>query len=504
MKAAATASPVGRRPSDPAANRVPSVGARTACGVFWTIGLAVLTKIVAFACQIALAWFLLPKDVGLVGMALSITSIAALISGMNLKNVLVQRQDRFDQDAGQVFWLSLVMGMAGSVLLIAAAPLAGRVYNDNRVVPLILLTSVSNFLGSAPAVYAAILSRDLRFRPVAKMNLASGLINNLGAVGLAALGFGPFSLILPLIASSTFALVAHRMLAGKVTISRPDPKQWPLLLKPAGLLMLNSMMTALLGYGTNFVIGVQHNATIAGYYFWGFSIASQAVFLLAANLQGVLFPALTKLNCEPARQFEAFRKASVVLLAATVPVCVLQILLAEPAIKLVFHHRWLPAAGVVQGLSMGLITQAVGVIASSLLMAQGAFGTLCWLTGASAFLTLTAAGVAGSFGDHTAVAFAVGAVMLLMNLVAGWQAMRRFDSGWRQLAGMVRVPLALGLVVLVAGDMTVRTFGLAHPFWRCMTVAPLVLALYAVGACTLLPEVKSVLKRHFLWRCMHV
>jgi len=478
------------------ADHAPAVGARTAQGAFWTIGLALLNKVVAFGCQIALAWFLLPNDVGLVGMALSITSIAALISGMNLKNVLIQRQDRFAQDAGQVFWLSLVMGLTGSLLLAAAAPLAGLVYNDNRVVPLILLVSVSNFLGSAPAVYAAVLSRDLRFRPVAKMNLASGLINNLGAVGLAALGFGPYSLILPLIGSSAFALVVHRMLAGKVTIPRPDPKQWLPLLRPAGLLMLNSMLTALLGYGANFIIGVQHNATIAGYYFWGFSIASQAVFLLAANLQGVLFPALTKLNTEPARQFEAFRKACGVLLVATVPLCVLQILLAEPAIKLVFHNRWLPAAGVVQGLSIGLMTQAIGIISTALLMAHGAFGTLCWLTGASAFLTLTAAGIAGSYGDHTTIAFAVGGVMLLMNLIAGWQAMRRLGFGWLQLIEMVRVPLALGVMVLVGGAMMQRTFGGVHPFWQCVSVAPLILALYAIGACTLLPELKSVLKHH--------
>jgi len=478
------------------AKRVPGVGARTAQGAFWTIGLAMLTKLVAFACQIALAWFLLPKDLGLVGMALSITSIAALISGMNLKNVLIQRQNRFDKDAGQVFWLSLVMGLTGSLLLAAAAPLAGLVYSDNRVVPLILLVSVSNFLGSAPAVYAAVLSRDLRFRPVAKMNLASGLINNLGAVGLAALGFGPYSLILPLVGSSTFALVAHRMIAGKVTIPRPDPKQWLPLLRPAGLLMLNAMLTALLGYGANFIIGVQHNATVAGYYFWGFSIASQAVFLLAANLQGVLFPALTKLNAEPARQFEAFRRACQVLLVATVPVCVLQILLAEPAIKLVFHSRWLPAAGVVQGLSIGLMTQAIGILSTSLLMAQGAFGTLCWLTGASALLTLTAAGVAGSYGDHTTVAFSVGGVMLLMNLVGGWRAMRLFDFGWRQLLEMLRAPLALGVVVLVVGAMTQRTLGVVHPLCQCMIVGPLVLVLYAFAAYALLPEVKSVLKCH--------
>lgn len=483
--------------SGPPASNVPGVGARTAEGAFWTIGFAVLNKAVAFASQIALAWFLLPKDVGLVGMALSITSIAALISGMNLKNVLIQRQEHFEREVGQVFWLSLLMGLTGSLLLVAAAPVAGHIFNDQRVVPLILLISISNFLGSAPAVYSAVLSRDLRFRPVATMHLIAGLTNNLGAVALAALGFGPHSLILPLIASAAFALAAHRLYAGRVVIPRPAPAQWPGLLRPAGLLMLNSMLVALFAYGANFMIGVQHNATVAGYYFWGFSIASQAVFLLAANLQGVLFPALTKLNAEPKRQSEAFRKSCLVLLVATVPMCVLQMLLAEPAIRLLFHARWLPAAGVVQALSIGLLTKAININASALLMAHGAFGALCWLTGASALLTLAAAGVAGSFGDHTTVAFAVGGVMFVMNLVIGWRALKLLNQGAGQQFKILRIPMAWGGVTLLVGAVVRRSIETSHPWWQCLIVAPLVLVLYGTGTYLMLPDMRIMLKQIF-------
>ena len=98
---------------NPKAKKAAPLGSRTASGAFWTILFSMLNKVVAFGSQIALAWFLMPKDGGLVGMALSITSIAVLLSGMNLKNVLIQRQEHFDRDAGQVFWLSLTIGLGG-------------------------------------------------------------------------------------------------------------------------------------------------------------------------------------------------------------------------------------------------------------------------------------------------------------------------------------------------------------------------------------------------------
>ena len=212
--------------------RVSPLGSHTAHGAFWTILFSMLNKVVAFGSQIALAWFLLPADFGLVGMAFSVTSMAALISGMNLKAVLVQRQDRFEQDVGQVFWLSLVMGLTGTVLLAVAAPVAGIIFKDHRVAPLILVVAIAGLPGSALAIYAAALSRDLRFRTVAIIQFGSGMIINLGAVLLAALHFGPYSLVIPSAFSSFYALVAHRVAVGRIPIPRPKPSEWLVLSDP--------------------------------------------------------------------------------------------------------------------------------------------------------------------------------------------------------------------------------------------------------------------------------
>jgi O-antigen/teichoic acid export membrane protein len=469
------------------------LGTHTTRGAFWTILFSLLNKVVSFGSQIALAWFLLPKDMGLVAMALSVTSVFGLISGMNLKNMLVQQQEHFARDVGQVFWLSLLMGLTGSFFLAAAAPFAGTVFNDQRVVPLILLISIANFLGSAPTVYAAVLSRDLRFRALATIGLVSGSINNLGAVALAARGFGPYALVLPLTASSAFSLVAARWLAGKILVPRPDPRKWLPLLKPAGLLMLNSMLSAILGYGVNFIIGLQHNATVAGYYFWGFSIASQAVFLLAINLQGVLFPALAKLNAEPGRQLEAFRKACMLLSVAVVPVCTLQVLLAKPALQVVFDERWLPAAGVVEGLSIGLMTQPVAIISSSFLMARGASGTLCWLTGISACLTLIAAAAGGAWGDQTTVAWSVGGAMVIANLVVGWRTLNIFGPAVHQLQAILCVPLGAAAIVLAIGALAKNMIAGVCPLWQCVVITPLVLVVYALLYFSLMPEVRLMI-----------
>jgi O-antigen/teichoic acid export membrane protein len=198
------------------------------------------------------------------------------------------------------------------------------------------------------------------------------------------------------------------------------------------------------------------------------------------------------MNLDPARQSEAFRKACVVLLVATVPVCVLQIVLAEPVVKLTFHERWLPATGVIQGLSIGLLGQAMGSLAGALLLARGAFGKLCWTTGVSAASVVAATAVGGALGEQNAVALAVGVGTLCTNLLSGWVALRLLGAGWRQLGMIVRIPLALTILVLAVGACVFHFASSLRPAWCILTVTAASLALYGGAAFFLTPELREI------------
>src|SRR5271154_469318 len=115
----------------------PSAGAQAVGGAFWTILFSSLNKVTAFGSQMALAWFLLPSDMGLAAIAISIASLVSLMTGTNLKTLLVQRQEALQENTSEVFWLSLAMNCAAALLLAVSAPLAGRWFNEPRLVPMI-------------------------------------------------------------------------------------------------------------------------------------------------------------------------------------------------------------------------------------------------------------------------------------------------------------------------------------------------------------------------------
>jgi PST family polysaccharide transporter len=373
-----------------------SIGTQAAHGAFWNILFSVLNKLVAFGGQIALAWFLLPDDMGLAGIALAVTSIVSIASGAIPTILLIQHEGAFEENAGEIFWLSLAMNFTATLFLVAVSPLAGHLFKDPRVVPVILILAVAVPLMALPTIYASQLYRDLRFRALAQIKFGEGVIRNAGSVILAALGFGAYALVLPQPAGSLYTAIRCRLLTGKIPIGRPHPHRWPALLAPALWLMALALVNALQMNGTIFVIGVMHNPTVTGFYTWGFMLSSQAIYLLGINLQGVFFPVLSKLNHDSNRQKEAFKRACKILILAIAPLCALQIVLARPVIELLFQDRWLPAAPVVQWLSVGMMTQPLSILGTSLLLARGQYRLLALLA-AVIMILITAAAIVGAY-----------------------------------------------------------------------------------------------------------
>ena len=458
MNAIASAAATGRFV---AASSLPTVGGDVARGALWTLLFSILSKGVTVASQIALAWFLLPEHFGLVAMTLAVMSFTAVVGGGNLKNILVQRSDRFREEAGQVFWLALILNLAAAFVLVAFSPLAGLLFHEPRVVPLLLVAAVALPFQSICTIYVAALHRDLRFERIALIQFGASLLQNSCAVLLAWQGCGAYSLVLPLIASALFMALAFRHASGRISLGRLQFHCLRNLQAPALWLIANALFAAIQNAGVYVVIGLVHsNAAIAGFYYWGFALSSQAVFLLVTNLQGVLFPALSKLNHETLRQFAAVETGCRVLTAAIAPVCLLQALLAAPLIEFFFHDRWRPAIPVVQWVSLGMVTQPLNLLAASVLLARGQFQRLASLSGCVS-LSVLAAAVAGAMLGHQAqIACWTGCTLLVANLMAGWIAYREFGRGWSRLLAAVLpslVPCALAaLLGWWAGEVTAR------------------------------------------------
>jgi O-antigen/teichoic acid export membrane protein len=201
--------------------------------------------------------------------------------------------------------------------------------------------------------------------------------------------------------------------------------------------------------GTHFILGAVLGPELTGLYWWGYALSAQAPFLISASLLKVFFPTFARLNEEPERQYGGFLGAARALTMLVAPVCLAQMLAARPLISLLFHERWLPAVPVVVWLSAGLLTQPVGVLADSVLMARGRYRALALLKVLAGAAAAAAAVVGALSGSVAETALLIGACMFFRNLMLGLAAVRELGRGAAGLAAAAVPPLLL--VVPAAG-----------------------------------------------------
>lgn len=496
MSAAASISSLSEVSSS---NATSEIGTHATRGAFWTILFSVFTKCTTVLSQIALAWFLVPEDFGLAAMVISFISFAAIFSGAHLRTVLIQQAGSFQGLVGHVFWFSFLMTFLAALVLACMIPMGVSFFSEPRLAPLLGLAVLISPIQSLSIIYSARLHCQLRFRHISTIHFCSGFIQCVLAVLLAWQGFGAYSLIGGLLGGAIVLACLFRLVAGRIPLGRPQPWVWIQLFAPVGWLMLNAACTTTVLYGVHLIVGwALNDPAVTGYYYWGFSVASQLVFLLVTNLQIVFLPIFTRLNIDEHRQLLVTQKACQSLLILVAPACLIQMVSAEPVISLVFQDKWMPAVPVVQWLSLGLIVQPLSLVAASVLLAKGKFKLLVLINGVAAVSLIICAFIGCLLGNQHEIARLTGLGLILSSLFAGWILFREFGLGWRQLCKSLAVPVFAVSVSVFLGGLIYKLCHNLEVLFRTVCVVFVGLAAYGFCIRLLLPQFLAEIRMRLL------
>ncbi len=429
-------------PETPAAT--PSLGQQTAAGFAWLMFQTIGVKCVTVLGQVALAWLLMPEDFGMVALAYSVTTFIVILQASGVLEILIQRYREFEKLATPAFWMSLLIGTVVSVSIVVASPFAAEMYGHPELRGLLLVLAVSTFLSNLENVPIAALQAQMRFRPLSLLGIFQGAGQTILSVGFAAAGFGPYSFILPMPIIGAIKLAALWWLARPPVRFRLELAQWPSLLSASGLLVAAAFFFGLYTQAASISLGLLHTAALVGLFHFAHNLSLQVQTLLALNLSQVLLPSFSRLQDDPERQTRAFLKATKVLMMIAAPASLLVAAVAEPAVRLVFHERWVGAIPVLQLLSIGAAFNVTSIVTMNLLKAQGRYrfhlGVAVFR--ALGFLALVAAGA--YLGGAVSVALGAAVFMVIFGPASMWASIRFGGQGWKQVFEVYAVPVGLG------------------------------------------------------------
>lgn len=345
-----------RESAGPAAD--PKRGFRKAVvrGLAWqsaTRGTFEVSKIIV---AVALARLLTPHEYGVAGMVLVVVSLEQVLGGSAFASVLVQRMEITEEDKSTIFWVTTGFGLLVCIVMIAISSLVAGFYGDQQVQPLFAVISFDFLLCALSQVQQALLVRDMDFKSLELRSMAGVVVGALAAIGVAAMGGGPWALVVQQITYSAVGLV----LIWRFSPWRPK------------LIFSRSSLRAVRGFGArtsgtllmfnftqntdNVLVGRFLGPLQLGFYSLGYNIILVPVSRISAPLILILYPVFSRVQDDLERLIAIWLRVLRLTSAVAVPTTFGLIVVAPDMVDIVFGPRWAPATPVIQ------ILAAVGLL----------------------------------------------------------------------------------------------------------------------------------------------
>jgi O-antigen/teichoic acid export membrane protein len=344
---------------------------RTISGLGWNAATQTLAKVLQFAVLIALARLVSPGDFGLIGMILVFTGFASSIADMGLGASIVQKQALSDGGLDSVFWLSIAIGGALTIIFSLAAPLVSSFYGEPRLRLLTVAVAFNFILGSLNVVQYALLQKSLDFRSRFWIEAVAIAISGIIAVVLAVAGAGVWSLA----GQSLCENATRTAMIWRLSSWRPRRT-----FDPAAVNELLRFGRHLIGFNIVVYCAQNFDKLAVGHQFGGsalgiYSLSDRLMRLPLTNVTAitgaVMFPALSKLQDNVESVKRAYLRANRMIALLTFPMMLGLSALAKPAILVIYGDNWRGAVEIVQLLCFAGLAQSVYNTASWIFLSCG-------------------------------------------------------------------------------------------------------------------------------------
>ncbi len=462
---------------------------RTLTGMLWTAYGRVAYHGLHLAVLAVLARLLTAADFGLVGAALVVTSLSAIVSHIGVGPALIQRRDLERRHLQTGFTVAVLTALLLGAAIWYGAPLAARFFRIDGVQSVLRVLAWTFPVQGLGTVSQALLSRELRFQRLAHVDVVAYGVGY-GGVGItgAVLGWGVWALVAGQMAQS---LVRAGLLLAMQPPPRPgfDRGAFGDLIGYGSGFTIARLANYVALQGDNLLTGRYLGAAALGFYGRAYGLMSGPAYAFGAILDQVLFPAMAKVQDDQTRLAAAYRRGVALVALLVLPASAALILLAPEFVRVVLGARWTPAVAPFQILGLGMLFRTSYKLSDTMARSTGAVYRRAWRQILYAALVLGGVYIGRHWGLPGVAWGALAALtvnFLLMAHLSLDVAHMTWGAYW-----MAHRPAAL-LTVVSFGPVVAATLGaraLALPALATLAVGGTVLLLACAGAIRFAPAV---------------
>jgi O-antigen/teichoic acid export membrane protein len=344
---------------------------RAISGGFLTIGAQAAKFLLNFVSAAILARLLSPRDFGLVGMVLGITALVAVFSQMGLSIATIQRDTITQAQVSNLFWINVGLSGVLAVLSVGLAPLTARFYHDPRVSSIMLALSLTFLLAGSTVQHQALLTRQMRFRALAIIDVTSSTIGIGIACGLAWFGFAYWALVAQQIATGACNLTLTWLTSGwRPRLPSKNSGVMPLVRFGAHLSLADFLAQMSLNTDS-ILLGRFFGAEPLGLYTRANVLLTRPIQQVMMPLTAVLTPVLSRLQADPDRYRRSVMRAYDSLALIVFSFTAMCFVLARPLVLVILGPKWGGAIPLFAAFSLVAVSGPLSYICPWLYESQG-------------------------------------------------------------------------------------------------------------------------------------
>jgi teichuronic acid exporter len=361
-------------------------------------GYSYSTQIIAFLSSVVLSRLLLPAEYGFVALITVFTGFINQFADAGLSYIII-RSDYKQLFHTTIHFLAITIGvMLAAIVVLLAYPISLFYKDPSLILPTIVISSAFIFR-SFNTVPFGILSKELKFNILGRIEMICQLFEVSFMILFAYLKFSYWSLIIPGVFANILRMILYHA-STKIGFRLLKRKYLVVGFRKAKSIIGNLTGFNLLNYwarnSDNLIIGKVFGKESLGIYNRSYNILSMVLGVMTGLFGKVLYPSLKNLNTKGGDVNKEYLNTLGVISLLNFPASVALIFFSEPMVRFVWSEKWIQVAELLPYVGILILMQTLNSTTGNIFILKGKERTLM-LLGIPTNIVIIGAIAAGAF-----------------------------------------------------------------------------------------------------------
>lgn len=336
-------------------------------GMAWTFAEKVFTALFQMLVGLVLMNFLFPDDYGTIQILVVFTSVCSVFVDSGFSAALIRKPEVTQTEYSAVFFFNVLVASALYIVLLAITPFLSRYYHSPVMLSLAPVLFLLVPVNSLANIQNTMLTRSFDFATISKYTVWATLGGSCAAVIMAITGCGIWSLLGQRLLTPAIKSLLLWLRSDWRPTGRPSLRALRPMTGYSSRLLLSDITNTIYANISELFIGRMYTKNALGYYNRGKQYKDMPVSAVISSVQNVTFPALSKLQDNPAKMRLSAHQVTVVMNFLIYPVMLGLIAIAHDFIDVFLPDRWLPVVPYFQILCLSGLFAPLSVVSYNIL-----------------------------------------------------------------------------------------------------------------------------------------